>query len=403
MDTKQTEPRPTNTTPQILLRAVLAVLLVAAALGLTLLLQGSVPLTGYIFFYAAVVTASWYGDKWSSTLAVILSTLTVEYFFTPPLHSFAVRADSLPVFIEFALTAAVIAWFSAWRRRAEVALQRARDELQIRVDERTAELRHTNEQLIGEMAERKRAEEAYYDAQAELSRVSRMSAMGTLAASISHEVNQPLAAVVTNADACAMWLASDPPNLEEARAAMDLIAREGTRASEVVRRIRAIFTKGAAERTSVQLNGAVRDVAFLMQTELAKSDVTLATELAEDLPPVSADRIQLQQVIVNLVQNGIEAMSHVTDGPRRLSIRSERNGEGTVLVAVSDSGPGIEPKDQKRIFHAFFTTKPHGMGMGLSISHSIIESHGGRLWATNNSEGGATFQFTLPVGAAGES
>lgn len=393
--------RPTGIIVQALLRSVLAIVLIAAALGLTLLLQGSVPLAGYFFFYAAVVAASWYGDKWSSALAVILSTLTVEYFFTPPLRSFAMRAESLPIFVEFALTAAVIAWFSAWRRQAEGALQRARDELQIRVDERTAELRHTNEQLIAEMAERKRAEEAYYDAQAELSRVSRMSAMGTLAASISHEVNQPLAAVVTNADACSIWLANDPPNLEEARAAMDLIAREGTRASEVVRRIRAIFTKGAAERSSVQLNDVIADVAFLMQTDLTKSEVTLATQLAEDLPPVLADRVQLQQVIVNLVQNGIEAMSIVTDRPRRLSIRSERNGEGSVLVAVSDTGPGIDLKDQRRIFNAFFTTKPHGMGMGLSISHSIIESHGGRLWATNN-DGGATFQFTLPVRGSGE-
>ena len=170
----------------------------------------------------------------------------------------------------------------------------------------------------------------------------------------------------------------------------------------MVRRIRAIFTKGAAERTSVRLNDVIRDVEFLMQTELAKSDVTLASDLAEDLPAVMADRVQLQQVIVNLVQNGIEAMSNVTDRPRRLLIRSERNGEGTVLVAVTDSGPGIEPKDQKRIFNAFFTTKPHGMGMGLSISHSIIESHGGRLWATNNDGGGATFQLTLPAGGSGE-
>lgn len=393
---------PGGTVLRAFLRSALAIVLVAVALGLTLLLQSRVPLAGYIFFYSAVVVASWYGDKWSSSLAVILSTLTVEYYFTPPLHSFGVRADSLPVFIEFALTAIIIAWFSAWRRRAEAALQRARDELQIRVDERTAELRHTNEQLIAEMAERKRAEEAYYDAQAELSRVSRLSAMGALAASISHEVNQPLAAVVTNADACAIWLAGDPPNLEEVRAAMDLIAREGTRASEIVRRIRAIFTKGAAERISVQLNDVIRDVAFLMQTELAKSEVTLATELAEDLPPVLADRVQLQQVIVNLVQNGIEAMSTVTDRPRRLIVRSERNGEGNVLVAVRDTGHGIDPKDQKRIFNAFFTTKPQGMGMGLSISHSIIESHGGRLWAANNDGGGATFQFTLPVSGSGQ-
>lgn len=396
MDSQQTDTRRANAAPQVLLHGALALLLVAAALGLTLLSQGTVPLAGYIFFYAAVVGASWYGDKWSSSIAVILSVLVVGYYFTPPVHSFALHPDAVPIFLEFALTAVVIAWFSGWRRKAEAALQRARDELQVRVDERTAELRHSNEQLIAEMAERKRAEEAYYDAQAELSRVSRMSAMGTLAASISHEVNQPLAAVVTNADACAMWLASDPPNLEEARAAVDSIAREGTRAGEVTRRIRAMFTKGSAERTQVQLNDVITEVTFLLQTELSKYNATLLTDLAQDLPAVQADRIQLQQVIVNLVQNGMEAMSNVTDRPRRLIVRSARNGNGSVLVAVSDSGAGLDPKDLKRIFNAFFTTKPQGMGMGLSISHSIIESHGGRLWAANNNEGGATFQFTLP-------
>jgi C4-dicarboxylate-specific signal transduction histidine kinase len=377
----------------------LAIGLVAAALGTTLLLQGSISLTGYIFFYAAVVAASWFGGTWSGALSVLLGTLAVEYFFMPPEHSFAVRRESLPIFIEFALTSVVIAWFSAWRRQAEAALQRARDELQIRVEERTAELRETNQQLLAEMAERKRAEEAYYEAQAELATVSRMSALGTLAASISHEVNQPLAAVVTNADACSIWLASDPPNVEEARALVDSIAREGTRASEVVRRIRAMFTKATPERSSVQVNDLISEVGALMQSEVARNQVAFSTELADDLPTVMADRVQLQQVIVNLVQNGIEAMSTVSDRPRRLVIRSEKTPRDEVLVAVRDSGVGIDPKDQKRLFNAFFTTKAQGMGMGLSISDSIIQGHGGRLWASNNSDHGTTLQFTLPAGS----
>lgn len=375
---------------------VVALLLVCAALGLTLLLQNSVSLTGYIFFYAAVVAASWFGGAWSGALAVVLSTLAVEYFFTPPIHSFTVRPESLPIFIEFAITSAVIAWFSSWRRQAEAALQRARDELQIRVEERTAELRQTNEQLIAEMAERRRAEEAYYEAQAELSRVSRLSALGTLAASISHEVNQPLAAVVTNADACSIWLASEPPNLDEARAAVDSIAREGTRASDVVRRIRAMFTNTGPERTSVHINELIAEVGALMQSEVLRHQVAFSAELSENLPAILADRIQLQQVIVNLIQNGIEAMSNVTDRPRRLAVLSQTSPQGDVLVAVRDCGVGIDPKDQRRLFNAFFTTKPQGMGMGLSICDSIIQAHGGRLWASNNSDYGTTLQFTLP-------
>ena len=225
--------------------------MVAAALGLTFLLQSVVSTAGFLFFYIAVVTGTWFGGRWPGALAVVLSALAVAYFFTPPLYSFEVDRQSLPVFIEFAASSAIVSWFSSWRKQAEAELRYARDELQLRVEERTAELKQTNEQLLAEMAERKRAEDAYYEAQAELARVTRMSALGALAASISHEVNQPLAAVVTNADACMMWLSSDPPNLEEARAAVDSIAQQGTRASDVVRHIRAMFTKAAPERTRV--------------------------------------------------------------------------------------------------------------------------------------------------------
>ena len=375
----------------------LAVALVAAALGLTFVLQSVVSTAGYLFFYIAVVASAWFGGKWPGALAVVLSVLAVEYYFMAPIHSFGMNRESLPIFVEFAVSALVVGWFSSWRRQAETELQYARDELQLRVEERTAELQQTNRRLLAEMAERKRAEEAYYEAQAELARVTRLSAMGALAASISHEVNQPLAAVVTNADACMMWLSSDPPNLEEARAAVDSIAQQGTRASEVVRHIRAMFTKATPERTMVQVNDLIREMGTLLEGAAVRNQVTLHTELGADLPATVGDRVQLQQVIVNLILNGIEAMSDVTGRPRLLLIRSTMQNPDEVLVAVRDSGVGIALKDEKRIFDAFFTTKAQGMGMGLSISHSIIEAHGGRLWASANSDYGATLQFTLPA------
>jgi C4-dicarboxylate-specific signal transduction histidine kinase len=290
-----------------------------------------------------------------------------------------------------------VGWFSSWRKQADAELRYARDELQLRVEERTAELRQSNEQLLAEMAERKRAEDAYFEAQAELARVTRIGAMGALAASISHEINQPLAAVVTNADACMMWLSSEPPNLEEARAAVGSIAQQGTRASDVVRHIRAMFTKAAPERTQVQMNDLIREVSVLVEGAALRNQVVLQTELAADLRASMGDRVQLQQVIVNLILNGIEAMSEVTNRPRRLLIRSLMQNPDEVLIAVRDSGIGIDPKNAKRIFDAFFTTKAQGMGMGLSLSHSIIEAHGGRMWASSNDDHGVTLQFTLPV------
>jgi C4-dicarboxylate-specific signal transduction histidine kinase len=375
-----------------------AIALVAAALALTYFLRGVVSTAGYLFFYIAVVASAWFFGKWAGGLSVILSTLAVDYFFTPPFHSLAMNTEHLPIFIEFAASSVIVGWFSSWRKQAEAALQEARDQLQTRVEERTAELKHSNQQLLAEMAERKRAEEAYYEAQTELARVTRISALGALAASISHEVNQPLAAVVTNADACMMWLSGNPPNLEEVRSAVDSIAREGTRASDVVRRIRAMFTKSAPERTKLQINDLILEVIALTQTEAARNKVTISTELAPEVPDVEVDRVQLQQVIVNLVHNGIEAMANIVDRPRRLVIQSSLREAGMALVVVQDTGIGFDSKNERRIFDAFFTTKGHGMGMGLAISQSIVESHGGKLWASANHDHGATFQFTLPAG-----
>jgi C4-dicarboxylate-specific signal transduction histidine kinase len=376
-------------------RVILAVMLAGTALGVTFLLQNVIPVAGYIFFYIAVIVSAWFGGLWAGLVTAILSVLAVGYYLVPPYHSFRIHSDYIPVFVEFVASSLIVGWFSSWRREAELELKDARDHLQIKVDERTAELSRTNKSLVAEIAERKRAETASLEARAELARITRISAMGALAASISHEVNQPLAAVVTNADACAIWLTAEPPNVSEARAAVDCIAREGTRASDIIRRIRSLFAKSAPERGPVPVNDLIRGAAALLQAEISRNGVALETELDPNLPSFSADSIQLQQVIANLIMNAVEAMSKV-DRPRRLLVRSEVRDQ-EIGVVFKDSGIGIDPENQKRIFDPFFTTKSSGMGMGLAISQSIIEAHGGRLWATANNGAGATLQFTLPI------
>jgi PAS domain S-box-containing protein len=247
-----------------------------------------------------------------------------------------------------------------------------------------------------DVTDRKLADDALRTMQAELARAARATTMGQLTGSIAHEVNQPLAAVVANGSACLRWLAGATPNLEEAREALVRIIRDANRASEVIARIRALFEKTTSERERVDLNQSIQAVLTLARGELHKNGVTLRAELAEGLPPVLGDRVQLQQVVLNLIMNAIEAMAG-RDAPPELVIASEKHDAGRVRVTVRDSGPGLDPESLTRVFEAFYTTKPQGMGIGLSISHTIIAAHGGRLWGARNSGSGMTFQFTLPV------
>jgi PAS domain S-box-containing protein len=255
-----------------------------------------------------------------------------------------------------------------------------------------------------DITDRKRAEEELrasekrlLDAQMELARVTRVTTLGELTASIAHEVNQPLAAVVNAAGACRRWLDGDTPNLEEAHRALDWITREGNRASEVIQRVRALAKKTDIEKVPLDVNDVVREVIALVQRQLMSQQVSLHVEFASTLPTVTGDRVQLQQVIINLVMNGTEAMQSVTDRQRELVIRSRQDETEQVLVSVADCGVGISAENAGRLFNAFFTTKSSGMGIGLSICRSIIEAHGGRLWATANIPHGTTFQFTLPA------
>jgi two-component system sensor histidine kinase/response regulator len=229
----------------------------------------------------------------------------------------------------------------------------------------------------------------------ELARIARIATMGELTASIAHEINQPLAAVVTNASASLRWLALQPPNLDEARAAATRTVREANRAGEVIGRIRALLKKEPPQMGQLQLNEVIQQVLALSRHELARAGITVQTELAPEVPALHGDRVQLQQVMLNLIMNAIDAMAVTTDGPRKLLIKSASVPEG-VLVQVQDFGQGVVAREAERIFEPFFTTKPQGIGMGLSISRSIIEAHGGQLWVTPGSPHGAVFQFILP-------
>jgi signal transduction histidine kinase/ligand-binding sensor domain-containing protein len=244
--------------------------------------------------------------------------------------------------------------------------------------------------------ERRNAEEALRQAHAELIRANRVSTMGELTASLAHEVNQPIAAVVMNANACLRWLSRAEPDLEEARAAASKIAKDAWRAGEIVKRVRLLFKKGTLHRELVDLNEVIREMMLLLNSEANRFAVSVRTGLAVGLPCVMGDRVQLQQVLMNLMMNGIDAMKDM-NGTRELTIQSHWDEVGQVLISVSDTGVGLPPQQADKIFDAFFTTKTHGTGMGLGISRSIIESNGGHLWATDNSPRGATFYFTLPT------
>jgi PAS domain S-box-containing protein len=256
-------------------------------------------------------------------------------------------------------------------------------------------------QFVGsstDTTERRQAEEALRQAQADLARISRITTMGELTASLAHEVNQPIAAAVTDANTCLRWLNRDQPDLEEAREAASRVVKDATRAAEIISRIRLLFKKVNPQWESVDLNEIIREMVALMRGEAARHSISVRTELAAELPQAMGDRVQLQQVLMNLMMNGNEAMKDA-DGPRELVIRSQRTEDGQLMVSISDTGVGLPPQQADQIFNAFFTTKAHGTGMGLRISRTIVESHGGRLWASDNSPRGASFCFTLPIKA----
>ena len=315
-------------------------------------------------FLLAVTVSSLFGGLGPGLLSVGLSALAFDHFFLA--RTFPVAPEPA-VYLRFAvfLTAALlITGLMEMKRRVEQSRNRAEDSLRL--------------------------------AHADMAHVNRVTTMGELTASLSHELNQPIAAALTDANTCLRWLMREHPDLEEARAAASRMVKDAARAAEIIKRIRMPFERGHSEQESLAVNEVIREMVLLLRSEASRRSVSVLTELAADLPQVTGDRVQLQQVLMNLMINGIDAMKDV-NGTRELVINSQRADSEQVQVSIRDTGVGLPPQQADQVFNAFFTTKPHGTGMGLRISRSIVESHGGRLWAGDNTPRGACFYFTLPT------
>jgi signal transduction histidine kinase len=318
-------------------------------------------------FLLAVTVSSLFGGFGAGLLSVGLSALAFGYFFL---------RRTLPPVVEPAIYLRFAVFLAA------TLLVTGLMEIKRRVEE-----------------SRNRSEEALRQAQADLARVSRMTTMAEFTASLAHEVNQPIAAAVTDANTCLRWLKHDHPNVEEAREAALRAVKDGTRAAEIISRVRRLFEKGVPQQELVDVNEVIQDMLVLMRSEAERYSISIRRDLAGDLPLIMGDRVQLQQVMMNLIINGIDAMKEV-DGIRELIITSQRAKNEQLVVSVSDTGVGLPEQQVEQIFDAFFTTKPHGTGLGLRISRSIVESHGGRLWAATKSPRGASFCFALPIQGA---
>ena len=479
---------------------------VLVALLWTFPLQHVIAYPFVFLFFGAIMGSAWFGGAVAGFIAVVESSFLITYFFIPPLFSITVAKESQSFLAAFILCAIAISIVSSARKRAENAVRMAKDELEIKVRERTAALERSNHEIVEserqlrmlteaipqqiwrafasgeieycnqhlrdyvgedqsalvgesffsilhpedavlfrqgwesalvaggrfEVKVRVRAEDGTYrwflvrslpqraedgsiarwygihidiedqqqaqqnlaSAQEDLSRLSRTLSMAEMAASIAHELNQPLTAVVTHAYACKEWLGASPANVEKASATAEKIVKESTRASAVVKRVRALFRKEDAERHPVDMNVLMQELARVLRDEAIRRGIRVRVQLDRALPKVSADAVQIQQVLLNLANNAMEAIAELA-GPREVLLRSEGRGPHEILISVEDQGAGIPEDVRRKMFEPFFSTKAQGIGMGLAICRSVIEAHDGRIWAENRPEGGAAVRFTL--------
>ena len=380
-----------------------AAVLVGIAFALTFILRYFFPYPVLFLFFAAVMASAWFGGTGAGLFAVLLSTLLTDFFFVPPFHSFIVDPTNVSYFGAFVICALVASWVSSSKKNSEEALKEARNQLEVRVAERTTELQKSNAELRWTMQEHDKAQQALRETQTELAHLSRVFSMGELTSSIAHEISQPLTAVVTNGHACLEWLSAAPPNVDKARRTTESIIQDGTRAGAVLDRIRSLFKKESPAQDWLDMNEVIEELTVFLRDEAGRRGITVRTRLTGGLPRVKGDRVQLQQVVLNLLMNGMDAMSGLADRERSLTIGSRRHDTRSIAISVEDSGIGLRPEIEGRIFEPFFTTKHQGIGMGLSISRSIVESHRGHLWAESGRSGGALFQFTIPVDSEGAS
>src|SRR6267143_4909137 len=379
--------------PRAMLGYAVGLLSVTATL-LVAQLQFNLQAAPVSLFLCAIMFTAWIGGLKAGVLATVLSLLSFKYYFLAPVHSLVVDSAEIPRLVVFTLAAVFVLAITGAQKRSEEKLRQTARELQTNIED----LHRTQHEL--------------HKSQAELAHVTRLTTMGELTASIAHEVNQPLTAVVNNANACISLLEPAPShsgeggphgasNLEDIREALGEIRDDAERASSVVGRVRQLAKRAPVEKSPLHLKDVVNDVLALARYESVARRVTVRTDLSQGLPRVSGDRVQLQQVLLNLVMNGMDAMNTIEESQRVLVIgghRETRDGSAEALLRVQDAGIGFKPEAMDRLFEAFYTTKPDGMGMGLAISRSIIEAHGGRLWAEPNSGQGATFLISLPAG-----
>jgi C4-dicarboxylate-specific signal transduction histidine kinase len=378
-------------------RYFIPIVAVATATGITCLLDVIGPESPNLFlFFIAIVVSAWFAGAGPGWLSVFLSIIAVDYFFIPPIYVLDFSVKDFPWLAAFVGCAVATNGLSLKRRRMEEKLLEAHNELEQRVFERTQDLRQANERLIVDIAERTRTETALRETQNELARAARIMTVGELTSSIAHEINQPLAAVMSNAEAALNWLQRNPPALPQTKESVAAIIAAGGKAGDIIVRIRSLIKKGSPDLTGLNINDVVDSVLATARAGFETQDVVIERRLESGLPAVLGDRIQLQQLVSNLLNNAVEAIADVYDRPRKLVVSTRRTPGDGIAIAIEDSGSGLPDADATRLFQPFYSTKAEGTGMGLSICRSIAESHGGKIAAVSSSPFGTVFCVDLP-------